>query len=433
MPQQTLILGYGTTGKSYVNYLLSLGKRIKIFDTRTLDVPDNVMKNKRIQFFQKKVPKDILDNINQVLVSPGFDPRHPLIKKIRDESIELLTDIDIFKKNISSKIISVTGTNGKTTVVSMIEHILNDLNRKCIACGNNGIPPLTINNENYEFIILELSSYQLEYMKNFDSFISLLINISPDHLERHGNFEEYFQIKKKIFNDAEICIINMQLKDNLHTKNALYYGYNSVKNHCYINNQYIKNLEVTNNEISYDNIKLSYKGTHTLQNILSVLSVIDKLEIKLDLALKSLRSFQSLPHRIEKIISSNNIRWYNDSKSTNCESTIAALNYLEKNIILIIGGSNKIIDYEKLSYEINKSVKIIIFVGENKEILKKELNINIKYEDADDYESAVNLAVSYAISGDSVILSPASPSFDMFSSFEQRGETFKKVVKNIVS
>ena len=140
-----------------------------------------------------------------------------------------------------------------------------------------------------------------------------------------------FKIKKKIFNDAEICIINMQLKDNLHTKNALYYGYNSVKNHCYINNQYIKNLEVTNNEISYDNIKLSYKGTHTLQNILSVLSVIDKLEIKLDHALKSLRSFQSLPHRIEKIISSNNIRWYNDSKSTNCESTIA-IKLSEKNM-----------------------------------------------------------------------------------------------------
>ena len=433
MSQTTLILGYGTTGKSYIDYLLSLNRKIKIFDTRVLKVSDDILKNKRVQLFQKDIPNDILNDINQVLVSPGFNPRHPLIKKIRDKSIEILTDIDLFKKNTSSKIISVTGTNGKTTVVSMIEHILNDLNRKCIACGNNGIPPLTIINENYEFIVLELSSYQLEYMKNFKSFISLLTNITPDHLERHDSYEKYIHIKKKIFNDTEICISNIQLKDHIKIKDILWYGYNSASNCYYVNNKNISNLEVNTNEIVYGDSKLVYKGGHTLQNILSVLSVIDKLDITFDLALKSLKSFKSLPHRIEKIISSNNIHWYNDSKSTNCESTIAALDYLDKNIILIIGGSHKIIDYEKLSKKINQRVKMIIFVGENKEILKKELKINIKYQDADDYEAAVNLAISFAISGDKVILSPASPSFDMFSSFEQRGDTFKKVVKNIVN
>ena len=172
-----------------------------------------------------------------------------------------------------------------------------------------------------------------------------------------------------------------------------------------------------------------------LENILSVISVIDNLNINIDLEniLDSIKSFKSLPHRIEKIASLDNVDWYNDSKSTNCESTIAALNTLEKDIILIIGGSHKIIDYKYLSEEINQRVKKIIFVGQNKEILKSELSLKIDSYDAHDYEDAVNVIMSLVSPGDKVLLSPASPSFDMFNNFEHRGDTFKKVVKKYVS
>ncbi len=435
MLEKTLILGFGTTGKSFVDYLISQDKLIKIYDSKLQEVPNTILKNKNIEFFQNIIPENILDDVCQVFISPGFNPQHHIMKMINDRQLNISTDIDLFKKLTSSKIISVTGTNGKTTVVSMIEHVLRRLKVSCIACGNNGLPPLTINESNYEFIVLEISSYQLEYMNNFKSFISLLTNVTPDHLERHGNYKNYFMIKKKIFNDSEHCIANIKLKNQLDLKKMSYYGYESKSGKYYINNKIQKDLIITDDLIKYNNIKLHYKGSHVLQNILSVISVIDNLNIHIDLEiiLNSLKSFKSLPHRIEKIASLNNVDWYNDSKSTNCESTIAALDTLEKNIILIIGGSDKIIDYKYLSKEINKRVKKIIFVGENKESLKKELNLKIDCYDAHNYKDAVNLIMSLVSPGDKVLLSPASPSFDMFNNFEHRGDTFKKVVKKYVS
>ena len=214
-----------------------------------------------------------------------------------------------------------------------------------------------------------------------------------------------------------------------------YYGYGPKSKKYYINNKIQNNLLITDNLIKCNNTKLNYKGSHVLENILSVISVIDNLNINIDLEniLDFIKSFKSLPHRIEKIASLDNVDWYNDSKSTNCESTIAALNTLEKDIILIIGGSHKIIDYKYLSEEINQRVKKIIFVGQNKEILKSELSLKIDSYDAHDYEDAVNLIMSLVSPGDKVLLSPASPSFDMFNNFEHRGDTFKKVVKKYVS
>ena len=198
MLEKTLILGFGTTGKSFVDYLLSQNQQIKIYDGKPQKIPDMILKNKNIEFFQDIVPDNILDNVFQVFISPGFNPQHQIMKMINDKKLDISTDIDLFKKQTSSKIISVTGTNGKTTVVSMIEHVLRKLKISCIACGNNGLPPLTITKSNYEYIILEISSYQLEYMNNFKSFISLLTNVTPDHLERHDTYKNYLMIKKKI-------------------------------------------------------------------------------------------------------------------------------------------------------------------------------------------------------------------------------------------
>ena len=435
MLEKTLILGFGTTGKSFVDYLLSQNQQIKIYDGKPQKIPDMILKNKNIEFFQDIVPDNILDNVFQVFISPGFNPRHQIMKMINDKKLDISTDIDLFKKQTSSKIISVTGTNGKTTVVSMIEHVLRKLKISCIACGNNGLPPLTITQSNYEYIILEISSYQLEYMNNFKSFISLLTNVTPDHLERHDTYKNYLMIKKKIFNDSDHCIANIKLKNQLDIKKMSYYGYEPKSKKYYINNKIQKNLLITDNSIKCNSTKLNYKGSHALENILSVISVIENLNINIDLEniLDSIKSFKSLPHRIEKIASLDNVDWYNDSKSTNCESTIAALNTLEKDIILIIGGSHKIIDYKYLSEEINQRVKKIIFVGQNKEILKSELSLKIDSYDAYDYEDAVNLIMSLVSPGDKVLLSPASPSFDMFNNFEHRGDTFKKVVKKYVS
>ena len=203
MKIKTLILGFGITGESCLKYLNSLNKTCRIFDTRTKDELKNIKQytNTKNEFYFSEYNDEILKEIDTVIISPGFEPNHPLISQICYKGIPIQTDIDLFKSSYDGKIISVTGTNGKTTVVQMLEKILISLGKKARACGNNGVPPLNLINEKLDYAIVELSSYQLEYMVDKSSDISILLNITDDHLDRHETFERYSKIKMGIFDN----------------------------------------------------------------------------------------------------------------------------------------------------------------------------------------------------------------------------------------
>ena len=352
---------------------------------------------------------------------------------MHSRKIKIITDIDLFKRYSNIPIISVTGTNGKTTVVSMMEHLLNLSNYKCIACGNNGIPPLSILDNNYDYIILELSSYQLEYMSNFTSNISLITNVNHDHFERHKNFEEYFSTKKKIFINSNYALCNITLKEKLNDVPNLYvYGVDDDSKKLIINGRNDNNLLFDSTNLFLDKYKIKYKGIHNLNNFLAVLSVSDLLKININDAIKHLSSYSFLSHRIELIKLHNNISWYNDSKSTNSSSTQAALEYIDKNIILIIGGSKKNMNYQNLSKLINNKVKLIIFIGENKRYIDEQLNVKVEAIDAESMYDAIKISCQFSEPSDSVLLSPASPSFDMFKDYSERGAAFTKAVNDLV-
>ena len=198
-----------------------------------------------------------------------------------------------------------------------------------------------------------------------------------------------------------------------------------------INGSIIKGLHYDGFKIYFENKNLEYQGRHNLENILGVISVLDIIKIDIMKSLNALNNFKYLPHRIELIKSSNNVNWYNDSKSTNCASTKAALECINKKIILILGGSMKDMSYESLNTLINNKVKLVIFIGENKEYIKKQLKITTKTIDADSIESAVKISQSHSLANDNILLSPASPSFDMFADYEERGAAFISAVQNI--
>ena len=433
--KKKLILGLGKTGDSCIKFFKKNNINFKIFDTRgnhSEHYVDSI--NLEPELLRLSTYEDnYLDDIEEAIISPGIDRKNKIIDDLHSRKINIITDIDLFKRYSNIPIISVTGTNGKTTVVSMMEHLLNLCNYKCIACGNNGIPPLSILNDNYDYIILELSSYQLEYMDNFTSNISLITNIEHDHFERHKNFDEYLSIKKKIFLNSNYSLCNISLKKILQDVPNLYiYGINDGSKKLVINGRDNDNLLFNSADLFIDKYKIKYRGIHNLNNFLAVLSVSDLLEINISDAVKYLSSYSFLPHRIELIKLHNDVSWYNDSKSTNSSSTQAALEYIDKNIILIIGGSKKNMNYQNLSKLINNKVKLIIFIGENKRYIDEQLNVKVKTIDAESMYDAIKISYQFSEPSDSVLLSPASPSFDMFKDYSERGAAFTKAVNDLV-
>ena len=429
-----LILGFGITGISCARYFSKKNIKFKIFDTRhKSDIKSSFISDfdQDLLFFNI-YNNELFNEVDEIIISPGFNQNHPILDEVNNRKLPLSTDIDIFKKSSTKPIISITGTNGKTTVVSMLEHVLTTLGIKAIACGNNGIPPLDINPNEYDYIILELSSYQLEYMSNHDSYISLITNIDHDHLERHNTINDYSKIKLKVFSSCENPIANLSLTDDLIGRNSNLIRYGLTNGKLMLCGSTMNNISINQKSLHYENISIEYKGRHNLENILGICSITSLLNISLFDCIDALKNFIHLPHRIELVKNTNNVNWYNDSKSTNTASTKAALEFIDKNIILILGGAQKNMDYKILSNLINEKVKLVIFFGENKNYIKKQLDIKTDAVDVETITEAVITSNNHATNNDSILFSPASPSFDMFKNFEDRGEAFKDAINNNV-
>ena len=436
MNNTKLIIGLGLTGTSCAAFLKKKSIPFIIFDTRPkTEVDDRYIENEAENIFFENIMKKDLINVDEAIISPGLDKSHKVFKILKDLNINIITDIDLFKRSNSIPIISITGTNGKTTIVNMLQHVLNNIGINSIACGNNGISPLLIPSSQYKYIILELSSYQLDYMHDYTSYISLISNIDQDHTDRHKSIEQYISAKKKIYKSTKYCLANISLKENrinLSDINTIsYYGINS-KSECIIYDNNCKNINISNSKISYNNLSLDYLGKHNLENILAVLSILNIINIELDDSLAAFKDFLYPSHRIELIKETNGIQWFNDSKSTNCASTIAALDAMKNNTILILGGSKKNISYSKLSKNINNKVKLLIYIGENKNYIKNQLKVDVRSIDASTMQEAVQIAIKYAVRGDSILLSPASPSYDMYKNYQIRGKDFKNAIEKYV-
>tara|TARA_Y100000590_G_scaffold245008_1_gene275387 strand:- start:7273 stop:8583 length:1311 start_codon:yes stop_codon:yes gene_type:complete len=433
--KKKLVLGLGKTGQSCINFFVKNNINFKAFDTRnknSIDISSHHNQNLS-QYRFGDYEENFLDDVNEAIISPGINSEHKIINKINELSIPLTTDIELCGKYSKTPIIAITGTNGKTTTVSMLEHLLNSLSLNSLACGNNGIPILESLNNQYDYLIVELSSYHLEYIKNINTAVSLITNIQEDHLERHKEYKNYLSIKKRIFLNCDYALCNINLKNDMDDiKDCKYYGIKKDKNHFIINNKYNDQLSLIDENIIYRDKKIPFRGFHNIDNLLAVLSVSDYLGLKTDECIQALSTFSYPEHRIQLVKKDNNILWYNDSKSTNVSSTIAALKYIKRNILLILGGSEKLLDYQKLDSYIEEKVKMIIFIGENRKLIKDHLKTKTPMVDANSISDAVSIAYKNASSGDTVLLSPASPSFDMFINYEERGMEFIKAVNNIV-
>ncbi len=436
--KRVLIWGYGLEGKSAANLLIKKGIKNKILVATSNEIN---IKDDNIEFILENDILNHIDKIDIVIKSSGVSSYKKEIEILRKNNIIVTTILNILlaemEKHKNTKTIGITGTKGKSTTASICNHILQNLGYKSILLGNIGISFLDVidNIDNYDYLVLELSSYQCKEL-NFYLDYSIILNLFPEHIDWHLNHENYFKDKLNIVKYAKNPIINVN--DNTINKYLIEkkenYSYFNTINGFYVEKNYIfdNNKEIFNIN-SIDNIK----GNHIFGNICAILEFLKKENINILNALNTLKTFKTLKHRLEVFYNNKetNTIFIDDSISTIPEATIEALKTFENNeIFLILGGFDREQNYNNLVDFINNksSVKKVFLLGQTGKRLEKlfennNKNIEIKY--FENLEELVKSIKSNNLTNTAVLLSPASPSYGMFKNFEERGDKFQNLIK----
>ena len=439
LPTPVAIIGAGLTGKSFFDLLQIAGIDCHVFD-ESLTLPKAFSELSGFISLGQFEPESFADFATLVL-SPGIDTRRQCFAK---NEAKLLTDIELFARLTKKPLIGVTGTNGKSSVVSLIHAATIESNKNYALCGNIGLPVIKalIDNEDLcQGYIVELSSYHLERAPSLKLSIGLWLNVSPDHLDRYASYEDYISTKAKILDCCENIIAN---KDDPNV-NRLAKKYSHVtwfsQSHNETNYFVKENFICSTNKKSisagdtaadlsiFDMREFSQMGSHHIDNIMAVFAVNEKLGIAIADTATVCRKFKPLASRSVLIGEKKGVAFINDSKGTNVGATAAAISGIKRPIILIAGGQGKGQNFNRLAEAGKDKLKAVFLIGEDAKYLKQALSAIADCSIVKGLQDAVEMAISVAKKDDVVMLSPACASFDMFSSYLQRGEIFEQLVR----
>lgn len=434
--KKIFVLGLARSGFA-VSKLLCDKNEIVVVDKNDSDIERiNELQSLGVKFIKSETGEEILDDsFDLVIKNPGIEPKQACVKKAISLNIPIVNEMEVayhyLPKNV--KIIGVTGSNGKTTTTTILYNLLKMHNIDVTLGGNIGTPLSEIVNDIKEnsVLLLEISDHQLYNLNEFKTDISVLTNVCPTHLDFHGTYENYKNTKKKIFNHhtmKDLAIINNSNNDSMEITKDIYSTkvyFNNEYNY-YDNNGIYINKELV---IKLDDIKI--KGTHNYENILAALLVLKEFAFDKEIIKNFLSKFGGVEHRIEIVDSNSGIDFYNDSKATNPTSTLIALKTMDKPTHLILGGMERMQDFNELNNEIG-IVKCIYAIGSvTDRVYEYALSKNIDCLKCYTLEVAMEKIKENAKIGDAVLLSPASASWDQYDKFETRGENFKKLVEKL--
>ena len=363
-----------------------------------------------------------------VIKSPGVPRNIKIVSKLIDSKIPIISEIEFASWFTKTSIIGITGTNGKTTTVELINYILNKNGFKVLLGGNIGIPfsknvLIELKDKiRYDFHILEISSFQLEDIKYLKPHYSIIINIKPDHLDRYKSFKDYKNAKFKIalnLDSKDTLIINEKDTNDLKINSNII-----VKKFKINNNNFFVNNDIYNIKLNQNNLK----GDHNLENILIANIISSNLGISQKLIEQSIKKFKPLNHRIERINVKSQTKFYNDSKATNLSATIAAIKYIKKNIVLILGGIDKNKSEFSVLAKYTSKIKKIILYGDSRNDIKQSIKKYFNVLVYKNFHNAVIESIKLSKRNDNVLLSPACASYDQFKSYRHRGQKFKEII-----
>jgi len=431
----TLVVGLGKTGLSVVRYLRALGEAVIVVDSRDIPPGLNVLKNdySDVELYTGGFDVSLFTNAHRIIVSPGVALAEPALVAARKNNIEIIGDIDLFAHEVKAPVVGITGSNGKSTVTTLLTLMASQSGLKAVASGNIGLPVLDSLDDDIDLYVLELSSFQLETLQRLPMKAAVVLNISADHLDRYKDLTAYAMSKQVIYENASVLVLNKDdaLASQVNRpaeKRLCFTTAKPAENEFGLCGGESKSLCFGHQElVAIDDLKI--KGKHNLQNALAALALGHAIGLSIEDMLIALKQFKGLPHRTQFVAQIDDVNWINDSKATNVGATIAALVGLPGKHVLIAGGIAKGADFSELSDVIKQKCRAVVLLGEDAEKIQSVIPEGITVKRVTDMHAAVAAAEAMAKPGDNVLLAPACASFDMFENFEQRGDVFIQAVE----
>ena len=438
-----VVAGLGISGVSAVNFLHEKGYRVAVTDSRAVPPGhDQIPADVQTSFGQ--FDQDLLLSAEEIIISPGLDPKLPEIQAAIAKGIPVISEIQVLRRATDKPIVAITGSNAKSTVTTLIGLMAENAGKKVAVGGNLGRPALDLTKDDPELYILELSSFQLETTSNLNAEVAVVLNLSEDHLDRHGDMMGYHTAKHRIFQGVKKVVHN---RDDSLTRPLVpdatpmqSFGLNAPDM-----NQYgvLRETDGTmwlarGRERLLKSSDMYMQGTHNVANALACLALGEAIDLPLESMLETLKTFKGLEHRCEFVKDVNGVRYYNDSKGTNIGATLAALDGLgaaievqQGKVAIILGGQGKGQDFTALRESLSKFAKVAVLIGEDCPVIEKAIEGTTTLLHAESLAEAVALCQQNTQPNDVVLLSPACASFDMFSGYPQRGHQFVALVNEL--
>jgi UDP-N-acetylmuramoylalanine--D-glutamate ligase len=396
-----------------------------------------------IAYEEGKHTEELILNADVVMKSPGIPKKAELIQKLQEKGISVISEIEFASRYTDAKIIAITGSNGKTTTASLMYHILKQAGLNVGLGGNIGTSfALLVAKEQYEYFVLEISSFQLDDIETFKPYISILLNITPDHLDEYDySFDKYAQAKFRITENQDENDYFIYNLDDSKTKemigdyqiraNQKPFSMEDINQDSYANDEFFF-IDKSNTGFSMNIDELSLIGKHNVSNSLAAATAANILKLKNEDIKKSLMSFKSVEHRLEPVLTIKGVEYINDSKATNVNATYFALESMKKPVVWIVGGKDKGNDYNEILPFVKSKVKAIVCLGLHNEKIVEFFSPYIStIVETDNIIDCVEQSYKLAEKGDVVLLSPACASFDLFNGYEDRGDQFKEQVRKL--
>lgn len=441
-PPLYLVAGLGKTGVSVGRYLHSKNKPFIAFDTRAQaqSVTEFTKEFPNVRVYTQHIPDEVIGQLSDIIASPGLPLDTPFLKKAMQMGVAVYGDIECLAREIHAPVIAITGTNGKSTVTTLVGEMAKVAGYKVAVAGNIGTPVLDMlhDEHQYDLWVLELSSFQLDLTYSLTPIVATILNVTPDHLDRHHTMEAYVQAKQRIYDKAQIALFNRDDSYTIPTAevNRISFGMDAPeKNNWGLITQNDKIYLAKGNTCILPVESILIKGVHNWLNALAAAALADAAGIPQQHIVSILTSFTGLPHRCQWVRTLDGVDWINDSKGTNIGATISAINgiggSMQGKIVLIAGGQGKGADFSELVHPIADYVRSIVLIGEDADKIEAALANVVPIARASSLDNAVVVAKSQAKPGDVVLLSPACASLDMFRDFNHRGESFASLVNGL--
>ncbi len=452
-----VVIGLGQSGLATVNYLVKQGYQVAVTDGNPAPKLANELPQEVGVRKFGEIDSELLLSAKRIIISPGVALEQPSVAQALQANIPVVSDIQVFHEELTKRdkhvpIIAITGSNAKSTVTTLVGEMAKNAGVKVGVGGNIGVPALTLLDDmDMELAVLELSSFQLETVTDLNAQVATILNLSPDHLDRHGSIENYLAEKQRIFQEVKSVVVNQDddlTKPNITVEKQLTFGSDIPQGDNYgllTENGEVYLVKGTEKLLNSNELKV--KGQHNQLNILSALALGELVSLPMDSMLQTCREFAGLPHRCQFIKNIKGVDYFNDSKGTNIGSTISAIKGLgesywasDKNakIVLILGGQSKGQDFSEMVGLINQFVSDIYFIGEDAEIIEQQLTTgglmqSVHCEQSETLDKAMASITKLDNPNiQAVLLSPACASLDQFANYAKRGDRFIELVEQLM-